>query len=38
MSAGARGVALISAIIAARNPTLETEAPLQAIAHHDSPA
>ena len=38
MSAGARGVALISAIIAARNPTAETEALLRIIAHHDTPS
>ena len=38
MSAGARGVALISAIIAARNPTAETESLLRIIAHHDTPS
>jgi thiamine-phosphate pyrophosphorylase len=38
LSAGAQGVALISAIMAAPDPMLETEALLQAIAHHDSPA
>lgn len=36
LSAGAQGVALITAIIAARNPTVETESLLRIIAHHDS--
>ena len=36
MSSGARGVALISAIIADPNPRVETEALLRIIAHHDS--
>jgi thiamine-phosphate pyrophosphorylase len=34
LSAGAHGVALISAIMAASNPTFETESLLRAIAHH----
>jgi thiamine-phosphate pyrophosphorylase len=38
LSAGARGIALISAIIAARNPTVETESLLRIIAHHDTPS
>jgi len=36
LSAGAQGAALISAIMAAPNPALETESLLRAIAHHDS--
>jgi thiamine-phosphate pyrophosphorylase len=36
LSAGAHGVALISAIMAASNPMLETESLLRTIAHHDS--
>jgi len=34
LSAGAHGVGLISAIMAAPNPTLETESLLRTIAHH----
>jgi thiamine-phosphate pyrophosphorylase len=34
LSAGAHGVALISAIMAAPNPTVETETLLRTIAHH----
>lgn len=34
LSAGAQGVALISAIMAAPDPTLETESLLRTIAHH----
>ncbi len=34
LSAGAQGVALISAIMAAPNPALETESLLRTIAHH----
>jgi thiamine-phosphate pyrophosphorylase len=34
LSAGAHGVALISAIMSARDPAAETESLLQAIAHH----
>jgi thiamine-phosphate pyrophosphorylase len=36
MLAGAHGIALISAIVAAQNPTIETESLLRIIAHHDS--
>ena len=36
LSAGAHGVALISAIMAAPNPTVETETLLRTIAHHAS--
>lgn len=36
LSAGAQGVALISAIMAAPDPTLETESLLRTIAHHAS--
>lgn len=35
MSRGARGIALISAILSAPNPALETEALLRSIARHD---
>ena len=38
MSAGAHGVALISAVIAAENPASEIESLLRIIAHHDSPS
>jgi thiamine-phosphate pyrophosphorylase len=38
MSAGARGVALISAIIAAQDPAAETELLLRIIARHDTPS
>lgn len=38
MSAGARGVALISAIVAAQNPTSATESLLRIIARHDNPS
>jgi thiamine-phosphate pyrophosphorylase len=34
MSAGAHGVALVSAIMVAPNPTIETESLLRIIAHH----
>lgn len=37
MAAGAHGIALISAVIAARNPTAATEDLLQIIACHDTP-
>jgi thiamine-phosphate pyrophosphorylase len=38
LEVGARGIALISAISAASNPTAETEALLHIIAHHDTPS
>jgi thiamine-phosphate pyrophosphorylase len=36
LSGGARGIALISAVMAAPNPRVETESLLRTIAHHDS--